>query len=321
MSNNSQKPETKLEHTLVRRQFQVRMWDTWEAPSLIVLLGDSNRGTNERAELRKLFNLHWQDFDIHVRLIEECLASGKAIDQRINRKAGVKTVYELSRVPEGIQIVLYVVALEAGVDNPIRDEAGNIAKLVFERVLPESCLEEFFLKVNAFLLGMECYRLAQWAKRKGDAKTFKQMNNSLSCFYDVLSETDRDGLTATVAEVAKIGNEKPAKKQAKKKGKAKGEKIAVAAKAETTEDSIEDYARKLAQAATGIDPGPGIVEENIDEAPATEAAPTPAPKVEEKKKEKKQKPAPIKLGSPESAAQLAELAASLPATDGSNGQS
>ena len=93
MSRNNQKPSSKLEDVLVPRQFELRLWDTWEAPSLILLLD----GKDQRI-LRETFDIHWKDLDIHIRLIDECCGTGVAREQRVRRDKNVKVVYELITV-------------------------------------------------------------------------------------------------------------------------------------------------------------------------------------------------------------------------------
>ena len=70
-----QKNSSKIEDILVPKQFDIRLWDTWEAPSLIVRLT-----RNEREALRRTFGIHWQDLDIHMKDIAECVRSGASVN-------------------------------------------------------------------------------------------------------------------------------------------------------------------------------------------------------------------------------------------------
>jgi hypothetical protein len=301
MSRNNQKPSSKLEDVLVPRQFELRLWDTWEAPSLILLLD----GKDQRI-LRETFDIHWKDLDIHIRLIDECCGTGVAREQRVRRDKNVKVVYELNRKPEGIQVLLYIVAMTVGVANPRLDDDGYPRKLTFERMFPENRLRDLFNKANAFTMGMRAFKLALWAKEDEDEKTYAEIGRSLEHFHEKLNEVGGQRLTATVAEVT---DKKP--KKVKKAPKLQAPPV------ETPDDRTDETARKLTVALTGIDPGAGGMPD-ADEtsfadvmtpAPVAKAAPAPAAKP------KKEKPKSVKLGSPEGNAKLAELAASV----GSNG--
>lgn len=292
---NGRKASTELNDVLVRGQFAVRLWDTWEAPSLILLLDGK-----EQRILRETFDIHWRDIDVHIGLVDEVHKRGRARDQRMRRDKGVKVIYELNSTEEGIEVIVDVQAMTHGVANPRLDDDGYPLKLTYQRVFPANRIDELFAKANAFVLGMEMLSLALGAKRKGDEKLFQRLNVALGHFHDDLNEVDRGGLTATMGEMAHKDEAKKPKKE--KKPKVKAETIAVAVM-ETTNEQAESEASGDVESTSGGESAP--VEE-ISPAPVVQAAPAPAPKP------KKEKPKAIKLGTPEAAEKFAELGASVP---------
>ena len=310
--NQNQKPSTKIEDVLVPRLFELRLWDTWEAPSLIILLDQK-----ERRLMRDTFDIHWEDLDIKMRMIDECCGTGSSHDQRLRRDKNVKVVYSLAFVPdEGIKVVVYIAAMTAGVENPLLDEHGHPRKLAFERLFPIDRIGELFNKANAFMMSMDAFKTALWAKVDGNEKIFGDIGRALEFAREGLHGADSTGLTVKVEEVVRQGAKQP--KGEKKGGRQRAEKIGAVSTETTPEDSADDAARKLAAAVTGVDPGAGIVEtDDAKPVPVASASPTPAAP----KPPKKEKPKAIKLGSPEAAAKLAELGATPVTPSGTNGQS
>ncbi|HJV32733.1 MAG TPA: hypothetical protein VJ694_01775, partial [Patescibacteria group bacterium] len=220
MSRTNQKPSTKIEDVLVPRQFDLRLWDTWEAPSLILLLDHK-----ERRILRETFDIHWEDLDIHIRLVDECCGTGVAREQRVRRDKNVKLVYELNKVPDGIQVLLYIQAMTVGIEKPLLDENGYPRKLTFERLFPVNRIDELFFKAWAFMKGMEAFRIAYQAKLDGNEKVFAQLGNAIDFARDGLNGADTAGLTATVEEVVSHDAKKP---KGEKKAKPRAVKIETA---------------------------------------------------------------------------------------------
>jgi hypothetical protein len=309
--SNDQNPTDKLESIIVRRQFALRYWNTWELPSLIVLLDGK-----ERRVLRETFDIHWEDLDIHMRLVDECVGTGSAFDQRPRRDKNVKVVYSLDKVPEGIEIKLVIAAMTLGVKEPLLDEKGQPRKLTFERLLPEDAIRGVFNKANAYMKAMKAFQVALEAQETGNEKIFSQLGNALDFAQEGL--TPSGALTVKVADVV-TEQEKREKKVGRHGKKASSGKLpAIGEEEASSEDEGADkLARELTEALTGIDPdAPEADDVEAAPVPVASASPTPPPAP----KPKKEKPSKgFKLGSPEAAAELARLSDAAPA-NGSNGQ-
>lgn len=315
--NRNQKPAARYNETVIEGQFDVRLLNTWEAASLIVYLG-----REERTRMGRIFRFQMQDLDINLKHISMCLDIGRAMDQRFRRDQGIQIDVELKRGADGISILLHVVTMFADDGRPryvmaATDEKGqflmedgrqvmNPAAMTFERFFPNGRLDYLFDMAEDLSVAMQLRRIRRVLRSRGDAKTLKQLRSSMGHFQDIADETPVERLTATVGESA-------AKKSSGKKETIKAPKIAAATNVATADDVTEDLARKLTVGLGLEDPGAGLPtdDEGKTPEPVASAAPAPAPKP------KKVKPQPIKLGTVEGNAKLAELGAS----NGSNGQS
>ena len=305
MSRN-QKSQIRHEDTIVPGQFDLRLLNTWEAVSQIIKL---RRG--ERDALRRTFNIHWQDIDLHMRDVLECYRSGTAVDGRPRRANNVRIVHDLKMRPEGMVIILYVSTMTNDRGEPCfvmpdldengrqrKDERGKDmfvpAKLSFERVFPASHFLDLFNKAQAMPYGMRAYLLALWASEMGDQTTLDELDAAIRRGNDRLH-----GAVATVKD-AVVQKEKETEKRAEKQGRKSGGKKGDKAKAVKIEDSVEepavaaaeepvvavsavdaadDTARKLTLALGLEDPGAGGVEADEDEEDETSFSEvlTPAP--------------------------------------------
>lgn len=314
--SNDQKPADKLESIIVPRQFTLRYWNTWEAPSLIFLLDGKDRRI-----MRETFDIHWEDLDIHMRLVDECVGTGSAFDQRPRRDKNVKVVYSLDKVPEGIEIKLVIAAMTVGVKEPLLDENGQPRKLTFERLLPEAAIRGVFNRANAYMKAMKAFKVALEAQESGNEKIFSQLGSAIDFAQEGLSQSG--ALTVKVADVV-TEQEKREKKAGKHGKKAKDEKlpaIGEESEADPEDAGADKLARELTEALTGIDPdAPEADEVEAAPVPVASASPTPPPAAPKAAKPKKDKSSSkgFKLGSPEAAAELAKLAGAP--VNGSNGQ-
>jgi len=306
---------------LARKFWDIRLWSTWEDVSLIFLLDGKLQ-----ASLRETFKINWKDLDIHVRLIDECVGTGVARDQRIRRDMNVKIVYELTKVPEGIHVLIYMIAITQGVEKPLFDDNGYPRKLVFERLFPEELIQAFFFEARAFRKGMEAYSLALRAQREGNEQAYDELAGALQRGWDVLDSVKRGPLTVSIEE--EVEHKVADRKQDRKGGKKKP-KIGAAKPQDSTEEPVVDPTDETAQrltAALGLDtedPNPGETAEDeasfaevLTPVPVASASPTPAPKP---KKEKPVRAPQVKLGLKD----LGSMKDKLPPgpSDGSNGQS
>lgn len=347
MSRNNQKNASRNEDAVVQGRFHVRLVETWEAPSLIIML---TRG--EREALRRTFNIHWADIDLHMRDVLECYRSGTAVDGRPRRASNVRIVHDLKLRDGDMVIVLYISTMTNDHGEPCfrmpdldadgqrrKDEHGKDifvpAKLSFERVFSGDNFQDLFNKASALAKGMEAYRLALRAQEVGDSSSFDELSATFRRVQDRLNGASATVKDAVVQKEKERQGEKRDRKSGngnKKKGgdKAKAVKI-VDSSEETAVDATDATARKLTLALGLEDPGAGGVETTEDEAsfaevltpvPVASATPTPAPAPPKAPKKEKEKPKAIKLGSPEGNEKLAALAASLPPSgaDGQNDQ-
>ena len=312
--SNRKKTATKLEHILLPRELMLRVWDSWEYPSLIPVLTGK-----QRHQMRETFDVHLEDFDIHMRKVEECWVTGSAIDDRPRPDKRLRIQRLLNRVEEGIFIQVHLVAMTHNVPNPLFDENGYPRKLTFEWMIPANMVPEMTKVTASMVIGIGALNMALWAKDEGDEKTFVAMGRSLEHFSDCIAGVDHDAGKATIEDAMKAKVQETEKKSGKKGKRAK-------LAADSADEQTADAAREVVTTATGTDPGAGTPEgatvtdetsfaDLTTPAPTASAAPTPAaPKASKKERAPK-----IKLGSPEAAAKLTELSGTPP-TDGSNGQ-
>ncbi len=311
MSNDDRTRETKIETILIPKRFHLRRWDSWGAPSLIFLLGGQDQRT-----LREAFDIHWPDLDIHVKMIEQVCATGLVREQSIRKAQNVKVVYELNKVPQGIEIKLHVASMTDRNGKPYfvdKGEGGGeyLRMRSFERLFPAEMIETFFNKANAGQVGMNAYLLKLQAAEKGDAKISGEIDRALDMAHDGLNGPGSDVLTVKVEDAVRTsegrkkgGNKKPAK-----------EKLS---DVESADEAADATARALTVALTGVDPGAGLPTDDEGKTPEPVASASPTPAKADKPKQEK-KPRPPKMGLQDLGSLKEKL--SVGTSDGSNGQS
>lgn len=287
------KPVTGIDHVLVEREWSLRVMNTWEAPSLIFRLSQK-----EKRLMRELFDLRWSDVDIHIKFVEECRRDGIALGKRIRKERGVQLVYELTKTPDGYEVMVDVLTLFDERGGPIhlmpsRDEEGRFierqagtrnvaaegeeprlepvlerimepARLTLARLFPGSQIDELFATANAGMVASDAFIIAARLKRSGNEKAFAELYRALDNFNDIANGTDKDSLTATAEEMVE-NKRRQREKSDRKKGEQKREKI-------VDPTLAEGSAEVPAQAPT-------------ETAPKATATVAPAP-VEKPKKEK-----------------------------------
>ena len=326
MSRNDQQKKSntvKLDASIIDRKFSIRLWDGWEMPSLIIRLTRA-----EKVELSQKFDIHWDDLDIKLSWIQECIGTGTALDVKKPWEKPFTVAQNLRRTDEGIYIEIQVVA-KTHVKEPLLDEQGFPRKATIERLFPQECFLELFNRSKAFMRAMDCQDLAYRAKVEENDDVYANLGRALEFAKDSLNNVSPvENLTVPAGEVVEHNQ-----KQKKGKGKKKSKRTDSAASTEIADGPAAETARVLTQAATGVDPDAEPSEEGgEDEASFENVMPagqdgdhqvepvTPVAQASAATKpSKKDRPSKtLKLGSPEAAAFLTERGASTP--DGSNGQ-
>ena len=337
MRNNSNrkspKPAARFNETVIDGQYDVRLLDTWEAVSLIVYLGES-----ERRAMRQTFGFQMPDIDVNIRHILMCVDTGRAIDQRFRRDRGVQIDVEMKKTTDGITMMLHIVTLftddgYARYAMPARDADGKFrmedgkqvmvpATLTLERFFPENRLKKLYDTAEDLLAVRQLRRIRRTLRARGDMKTFAELQRSMEYFLELSEEIKAERLTANVGEIsANKGGQRPGKKpNGKQKEKIKAPTAAAASTEATPDERTTDLAGNVAIEVTGNDPGAGLQTDDADNVPEPEAIASPTPDLTATKPSKKEKaPRPPKLGLQD----LASLKDQLPPgpSNGSNGQS